>query len=90
MSNAPLFTNDTIVFGLLMLTLGFIFYTSSLKTGFWSKFYKIVPALFVAYMLPAVLTTVGLIAPEWESVSTTGEVNTAGSIYATKRAGTIL
>ena len=74
MSNAPLFTNDTIVFGLLMLTLGFIFYTSSLKTGFWSKFYKIVPALFVAYMLPAVLTTVGLIAPEWESVNTTGEV----------------
>ena len=46
MSNAPLITNDTIVFGLLMMTLGFIFYTSSLKQGFWKKFYSVVPALF--------------------------------------------
>ncbi|MFD2552499.1 DUF819 domain-containing protein [Bizionia sediminis] len=70
----PLFTSDTIVFGLLMLTLGFIFYTESIKTGFWPKFYKIVPGLFMAYMLPAVLTTSGLIAPEWETVTATGEV----------------
>ncbi|MFK5878988.1 MAG: DUF819 family protein [Flavobacteriaceae bacterium] len=74
MDNAPLFTNDTIAFGLLMLALGAIFYTSSLKTGFWSKFYKIVPALFMAYMLPALLTTVGLISSEWETVSDTGEI----------------
>ena len=74
MSNAPLFTSDTIVFGLLMITLGFIFYTSGLKKGFWYKFYKVVPALFMAYMLPAVLTTFGLIAPDWETVSETGEV----------------
>jgi uncharacterized membrane protein len=73
MENAPLFTNDTIVFGLLMLSLGVIFYTSSLQKGFWYKFYKIVPALFMAYMLPALLTTLGLIAPEWETVSTSGE-----------------
>lgn len=72
--NIPVFTNDTIVFGLLMLTLGFIFYTESLKTGFWSKFYKIVPGLFMAYMLPAVLTTTGLIAPEWETTNAAGEV----------------
>ena len=78
MSNAPLITNDTIVFGLLMMTLGFIFYTSSLKQGFWKKFYGVVPALFMAYMLPAVLTTAGLIAPEWETVSESGEV-TEGS-----------
>lgn len=74
MDTSPIFTNDTIVFGLLMLALGAIFYTSSFKTGFWSKFYKIVPALFMAYMLPAVLTTVGLIAPEWQTESETGEV----------------
>lgn len=74
MDNAPLFTNDTIVFGLLMLALGAIFYTSSFKTGFWSKFYKIVPALFMAYMLPAVLTTFGLISSEWETVSDSGEI----------------
>ena len=74
MGNQPIFTNDTIVFGLLMLTLGFIFYTSSLKKGFWHKFYNIVPALFMAYMLPALLTTLGLIAPDWETISETGEV----------------
>ena len=73
MGNEPLFTNDTIVFGLLMMVLGFIFYTSSLEKGFWLKFYKIVPALFMAYMLPAVLTTMGLIAPEWEVVNEQGE-----------------
>ncbi|NOY46836.1 MAG: DUF819 family protein [Chlorobi bacterium] len=73
MGNAPLFTDDTIIFGLLMLALGFIFYTESLKTGFWSKFYKIVPGLFMAYMIPALFTTVGLIAPEWETLSDTGE-----------------
>ena len=71
---APLFTNDTIVFGLLMISLGVIFYTSSLKKGFWYKFYNIVPALFMAYMVPALFTTLGLIAPEWETVNESGEV----------------
>ncbi|WP_289044930.1 DUF819 family protein [uncultured Olleya sp.] len=70
----PLFTNDTVVFGVLMLALGFIFYTESLKGGFWEKFYTIVPGLFMAYMLPAILTTIGLIAPEWETTSNTGDV----------------
>ena len=70
----PLFTNDTVVFGVLMLALGLIFYTESLKGGFWEKFYKIVPGLFMAYMLPAILTTIGLIAPEWETTSDAGEV----------------
>ena len=74
MENQPLFTNDTIVFGLLMLALGFIFYTSSIKKGFWKKFYNIVPSLFMAYMLPAVFTTTGLIASDWQSISETGEV----------------
>lgn len=70
----PLLTQDTVVFGLLMLLLGFIFYTSNLEKGFWKKFYNIVPALFVAYMLPAVFTTAGIIAPDWQTVSETGQV----------------
>jgi len=74
MNNAPLFTDDTIVFGLLMLALGFIFYTESIKTGFWSKFYKIVPGLFMAYMIPALFTTLGLIAPEWETTDQSGNI----------------
>lgn len=73
MENTPLFTNDTIVFGILMLSLGLIFYTESKENGFWSKFYKIVPGLFMAYMLPALLTTLGIISPEWESISSTGD-----------------
>lgn len=74
MENTPLFTDDTIVFGLLMLALGLIFYTESIKTGFWSKFYKIVPGLFMAYMIPALFTTVGLIAPEWETTDQSGNI----------------
>lgn len=66
---APLFTKDTIVFGLLMIALGLVFITESIGKGFWKKFYTIIPGLFVAYMLPAVLTTTGLISPEWESIS---------------------
>lgn len=69
MDTTPFFTSDTIVFGLLMLALGFVFYTENLKSGFWPKFYKIVPGLFVAYMIPALFTTLGLIAPEWETVA---------------------
>ena len=74
MNTAPFLTNDTIVFGLLMLALGFVFYTASIKGGLWEKFYKIVPALFMAYMVPALFTTLGLIAPEWETVNELGEV----------------
>ncbi|MUU77733.1 DUF819 family protein [Winogradskyella endarachnes] len=74
MDTTPIFTDDTIVFGLLMLALGFVFITESIKTGFWSKFYKIVPGLFMAYMVPAVLTTTGLISPDWTTVSETGEI----------------
>ena len=73
--STPLFTNDTIVFGILMIALGFIFYTSSREEGFWKKFYGIVPALFMAYFLPALLTTSGIISPEWTSISETGEVS---------------
>jgi len=63
----PIFDNDIIVFGLLMGILAFIFYTSSIKKGFWSKFYKIVPALLLAYVLPAVLSSTNIIATDWVS-----------------------
>ena len=62
MENQTIFVNDTIVFGLLMLALGFVFYTSSIKGGFWKKFYKVIPALLMAYLLPAIMNSVGLIS----------------------------
>lgn len=78
----PLFTNDTIVFGVLMVALGLIFFTSSKKTGFWSGFYKIVPALFIAYFVPALLTTFGIISPEWTTISEAGEATEhSSSLY---------
>jgi len=55
------FTNDTVIFGLLCLCLGFVFYTSSIKTGFWAKFYRLVPTLLMCYLLPAILASFGII-----------------------------
>lgn len=70
----PLFTNDAIVFGLLMISLGFVFFTESKTSGFWSKFYKIVPGLFMAYLIPALFTTMGIIAPQWDIITDGGEI----------------
>jgi uncharacterized membrane protein len=64
MNANPLFTNDTIVFGLLMLMLALVFYTSSKKTGPWAKFYAVIPALLMCYLLPAILNSLGLISPK--------------------------
>jgi len=78
----PIFTNDAIVFGILMLSLGFVFYTENIKSGFWQKFYKIVPGLFMAYFIPALFTTFGVISPEWEATNSTGEtVNISSQLY---------
>jgi uncharacterized membrane protein len=80
----PLFTSDTIVFGILMICLGLIFYTSHKERGFWHSFYKVVPALFMAYFIPALLTTFGLIAPEWTTVNEMGEATSnTSSLYFT-------
>ncbi len=62
MEKLPFFTDDTIVFGIIMLCLGFVFFTSSKKEGFWHKFYKVVPALLMAYLLPAIFNSLGIIS----------------------------
>lgn len=59
-----LFKNDAIVFGLLMLALGFVFYTESIKNGFWPKFYKYIPGLLMCYMIPAIFNSLGLISAD--------------------------
>lgn len=64
MENTPIFTNDAIVFGLLMIALGFVFFTSSKTSGFWKKFYAIVPALLMCYLIPAILNSLGVIDDE--------------------------
>ncbi|WP_271405922.1 DUF819 family protein [Tenacibaculum soleae] len=61
---APTFTNDAIVFGILMFSLGFVFYTESKTSGFWSKFYKIVPGVLMCYLIPSVFNSFGFISAE--------------------------
>ncbi|SFD06161.1 DUF819 domain-containing protein [Algibacter pectinivorans] len=68
-SDIPIFASDTIIFGVLCITLALIFHTSSLSR--FSKFYKIVPALLLCYFLPSVLSSVGLIADKWIDVTAT-------------------
>ncbi len=76
MDNAPLITQDTIAFGIIMFTLGFVFYTSNSENKKWKKFYKFVPALLMAYLLPAIFTSAGIISPEWETLNSAGEITT--------------
>jgi len=62
--NPALIHNDAIVFGLLMVILAFIFYTSGIQNGFWNKFYKYVPSVLLCYFIPALLNTFGVISKE--------------------------
>ena len=74
MENTPFITDDTIVFGILMLCLGAVFYTSSLKSGLWKTFYKFVPALLLCYLLPAIFNSLGIISPEWQELDAEGKI----------------
>ena len=58
------FTNDAVVFGILMISLGFVFYTESIKYGFWYKFYKVIPGLLMCYFIPAIFNSIGVISAE--------------------------
>lgn len=59
----PPISNDAVIFGIIMLILGFVFITSSSQHPFWKKFYGVVPALLMCYFLPSLLGTFGLIDP---------------------------
>ena len=62
----PFFTNDAVVLGILLAVLAAIFYTNSLDSAGWKKFYKFVPALLLCYFIPAILYyPLGLIASDW-------------------------
>lgn len=63
-SSAAIFTNDAVVLGILIALLAGIFYTASLRNKFWSRFYKVVPALLLCYFLPSVLNSLNIISGE--------------------------
>ena len=51
----PVFTNNVVIFGILMLTLTGVFYTAHSENAFWKKFYLFVPPLLLCYFIPALL-----------------------------------
>jgi len=56
--------NDAVIFGFLLIILGLVFYTSSLKTSFWKKFYTFFPVILICYFIPSLLNTTGIVSPE--------------------------
>lgn len=61
---APVFTNDAVVLGILLLILAVIFVTSSSEKPFWKKFYTFIPSLLLCYFIPSILNSAGLISGE--------------------------
>ncbi|MEM9024653.1 MAG: DUF819 family protein, partial [Bacteroidota bacterium] len=64
MLSVPVFTNDAVVFGLLLACLGVVFYTSGSDVPGFKKFYKYVPALLMCYLLPSILNSAGVISKD--------------------------
>ncbi len=62
--SSPVFTNDAVVFGILMLLLAAIFVTANSDRPFWQKFYTYIPSLLLCYFLPSILNSAGLISGE--------------------------
>jgi len=70
MEHTPLIQNDAVVFGILIAILGFVFWGTSRRGGFWKKFYGIVPSLLVCYFLPSLLSTLGIISGDQSQLYT--------------------
>ena len=66
--HSPLFTNDAVVFGILMAILAFVFATSASSNSFWKKFYKVVPTVLLCYFIPALFNSFGLISGETSGI----------------------
>lgn len=59
--STALITSDAVTLGILALCLGFVFYTSRSGHPGWNRFYRLVPALLVCYLLPSLLNSFGVI-----------------------------
>lgn len=63
-TSSALITSDAVILGLLMATLGLVFYTSSHAHPKLRAFYKYVPSLLLCYFIPSLYNTFGLIDAE--------------------------
>ncbi len=61
---APVFTNDAVVLGILLLILAVIFVTSNSDNPKLQTFYTFVPSLLLCYFIPSILNSLGLISGE--------------------------
>ncbi|MCR9174106.1 MAG: DUF819 family protein [bacterium] len=64
----PWITDDGITFGLLAIVLAMIFYTANSSNPNWKKFYNIIPALLLCYLIPGLLSTFGVISSEYSGL----------------------
>ena len=79
----PIFTNDAVVLGILLVALAAIFHTSHLESNGWKKFYRFVPALLLCYFIPAILHyPFGLIASEWFDNSLLENIDKLGLVLS--------
>lgn len=62
--NEPLITNDAVVFGILMLVLGTVFYTANSENRFFKKMYMVLPPLLLCYFLPGLLNSFNIVSGE--------------------------
>jgi uncharacterized membrane protein len=59
---APLFTNDAVVLGILVSILAVIFTTANSTNPYCQKFYTYVPALLLCYFVPSIFNSLGIIS----------------------------
>lgn len=59
----PLITNDAVILGILLVILGFVFWSSSSGYKIFQLFYRFVPMLLMCYFLPSLLTLFGVVDP---------------------------
>ena len=58
----PFFTNDAVIFGILMLILMAVFTTAANPR--FQKFYRVVPTVLLCYFIPSLLNSFGLVDVE--------------------------
>ena len=56
-----LIQDDIVVLGLIAATLGLVFLGASRKTGFWARFFNVVPPLLLCYFIPGIFNSLGWI-----------------------------
>ena len=65
-SRTPLFKNDAVAFGILMILLALVFWTERLPS--FKGFYRYVPALLLCYFLPSIFNSLGIISGAYSNL----------------------